>query len=575
MQIRTLIFCTLGLFLLGFTGDTTKNKYPQDYFRAPINGIVRVTGTFGELRPDHFHSGIDIKPNLGTSGQPILAAASGYIARIKVESSGYGRAIYIRHPNGYTTLYAHLESFSKEIEDYVQKEQYRLQRFDLNLYPAKEKFPVQKGQTIGKMGTTGSSSAPHLHFEIRESATDDPINPLLFGYKPEDNIPPKMHQLKVYHLNEKRETIGSRTINLVKTPTGYGIKGDTIEIGAWRAGFALKVFDHMNKTNSWNGIYSLQMSRNDSVVYSFVADKFDFDETRYHNAHIDYEEQITQKSYFNRCYLLPGNQLSMYPISASQAITGLYKDRPQEIKIVAKDYSGNSTILRFWVKRGDVKPHDTPTFDYLFAYDRINVLSTGNIDAHFQKGTFYENCYLNYSSTPDSSEGCYSAVHHLHDFKTPVHRYFDLSIAPSRPVPSHLRDKAFIAYCSKPQKVLNCGGYWNGEKLLAKTRMLGDYCIMVDKEAPTIQAVTFGTVMTGQSKMTFKIKDNFDPVGHARKLQFRATVDGKWILMEYDLKNSLLIHRFDGRIEAGEHLLRLEVWDDRGNKAVLEEKFTR
>ena len=262
--MRNYFFILLSIVLLGFSKEpiTPLNKYPQDYFRSPIDQAIRLSGTFGELRSNHLHSGIDIKAANGKTGQPIYAAAEGYIARIKVSSSGYGNALYIVHPEGYMTVYAHMQNFSKSVADYVKKQQYVKQSANVDLYLGPETFKLNKGEQIGKLGVSGRSFGPHLHFEIRDNKTQKPINPLLFGLKMEDHIAPKMHQLKVYSLNDKKETLSTKTFDLQKNGNRYTVKGDTLTIGAWRAGFALKVYDHHDGVSNWNGIYALDMYKN-------------------------------------------------------------------------------------------------------------------------------------------------------------------------------------------------------------------------------------------------------------------------------------------------------------------------
>ncbi len=565
----------LALLLCGFTAAHVWKSYPQHYFRPPVHGAMYLSGTFGELRPNHFHTGIDVKPAGGKTGQAILAAAEGYIERIKVEAAGYGKVLYIRHPNGYTTVYAHLQNFTPEVEEYVKKVQYTRQQFYVNLHPKKQEFPVKKGQEIGKLGNSGSSSGPHLHFEIRQSATGLPLNPLLFGLDFKDPLPPQLHQLKVYALNDKLETTDSRVYAIEKKDRAFSIKGDTVVLGAWRAGFALRTYDHMPGGAKQNGIYKLELLKNDSLRYDFEFEKLEFGESRYANAHMDYQERILKKGNFHRCFTLPGNRLSFYKKNEEGGVVALFKDKATKITLHVKDVSGNVSSLTFWIKRGEISALPSPVFNYKLPWNQENIISNEDVELTFPKGTFYEDCYLRFQKTNDNSANYLSPVHRIHDYKTPVHLYYKIALTPSAPLPENLKTKAFIAFCNRNSKIQNCGGFWKGEKLIAEVRSLGDYSIMLDTVAPLILPKLFSKNMQQSEKMTFKITDNFPPSGKAKDLRYRATVDEKWILMEYDAKNDLLIHRFDGRISTGEHKLRLEVTDDRGNKAVFEDTFTR
>ena len=570
-----------AILLLGFLVFSSfglewnpKKDYPQDYFRSPVNTAILLSGTFGELRPNHLHSGIDIKAHKGKTGQPILAAADGYVARIKIQSGGYGNVLYVNHPNGYTTVYAHLGSLPKEIDTYVKKAQYRKKKFEIELFPKAGTFKFTKGQKIGTLGMSGRSYGPHLHFEIRDTKTEKPINPLLFGLKSTDKVAPKLHELKVYYLNDKRESLETKTHKLIKGKRNYRIKGDTLYIPAWRAGFGLKVYDHMTGTPNWNGIYSLEMLQDDEPAYSFEMETFAFRESRYINAHLDYGEQVSKKSYFNRCYSLPGNRLSVYNNVKEKGVITLHKNKASKITMIAKDIAGNNRKLEFWVKRAEVKSFDKAPYNYLLPYEEENIIDNDALYAYFPKGTFYENLYLQYRSSTEKSSNVYSAVQHVHDYETPVHKYYDLAIRPTN-LPDHLRDKAFIAYCQPNEKVISCGGEWKDGRLQTKVRDLGDFYIMVDETPPTIKPDKFQTNMKGYSRMTFKIKDNFETARNIEYLDYRATVDGQWILMTYDAKNDLLTHRFDDKIKAGTHQFKLVVTDSRGNEKVFEREFKR
>ncbi len=572
MRLWVIIIIVIS-FTVSFT-ISNKKHYPTDYFGAPVANAVMLSGTFGELRPDHLHAGIDIKAKNGAVGEPVLAAADGYVSRIKVQAAGYGNALYIHHPNGYTTVYAHLHEFSKEIKEFVRQKQYQKQTFELDLYPQANQFTFEKGQQLGKLGNSGSSGGPHLHFEIRDSKTEKPVNPLLFGIEITDNRPPSINDLKVYFLNDKRETIETKTYKPLKSGVGYRIKGDTLSLGAWRVGFGLKAYDHMTGVHNWNGVYSIKMLLDDEPVYSFEMETFSFDETRYINAHLDYEERITKKNYFNRLYLLPGNRLSIYREETNKGVVDLFVGKPRKVTMQVKDIHENESVLEFWVKRNTVdKNHDVP-FNYFLPFEEENIVKTDDLHLYFPKGALYQNLYMKYHASADASNNVYSLVHHIHDLTTPVHKNFDVSIKPAN-LPEDFKSKAFVAYCGKNNVVSNCGGTWKNGMLTTKTRSLGDYCIMVDNTPPTITPQKFSTNMSGYNRMTFTIKDDIPTMGQAKNLRYKATIDGQWILMEYDLKNNLLVYRFDGSEAPGKHTFRLEVTDDRGNTAVFEKEFTR
>lgn len=562
----------LSLLLLSFTlidTDTDpRSAYPQDYFRSPIpQQTLLLAGTFGELRPNHFHAGIDIKAPVGT---PLHAVADGYLAKIEVSGNGYGKALYIAHPNGYTSLYAHMDGFTPEVEAFVKKVQYATEQFEQELILEPGMFVFKKGDKIGAVGLTGATLGPHLHFEIHDTRTGNPINPLLFGFKVKDQTPPRLHELRVYTLDEHWHTIDSKTLPTLKTPAGYRISADTLYVPSERVGFGLKAFDHMDGVHNQNGIYGLSLLHDDSLLFRFEMETFPHQETRYLNAHLDYHEQVSGKGYFYRCFALANNPLPIYRECAGSGVVPLNKARAGKVDIITEDLHGNSSTLTFFAKQtaGAVLPQ-RPEHDFLLYHSEENMIDDTDLRLYFPMGVLYEDLYMKYRQSEDKSGLVGSATHHLHNSKTPVHDFFRIAIRATK-LPEHLRHKAFIAH----QKRTNCGGEWDGDWLVSQARALGDYCIMVDTIPPTIQLTTFKSVMKGYKKMAFTISDNFATARNVPRLRYRAEVDGQWILMEHDAKKRLISHTFDGTIKPGTHRLKLTVTDAMGNEKVIERTFT-
>lgn len=551
-------------------------SYPKDYFMAPVDANpLRLTGTFGELRADHFHSGIDIDSKTGGVGQPVFAAADGFVDRIRVQASGYGNVLYIKHPNGYTTVYAHLDRFSSDIQKYVREMQYKRERFEIDLNPTDSQFRVKKGQEIGKLGNSGGSTGPHLHFEIRQSGTDKALNPLLFGLPVVDKTPPEIRDMKVYFLNEKREVMAGKPFPIVRRKDGtVGIAGDTVSFGAWRVGFGVKAFDKQTGHRNDNGIYAITLHADDQLLYQWRMDELDFDESRFLNAHIDFAARKRFGAWFHRCFILPGDRLSNYTRTDALGAVPLSKDRPVKVNLKVMDAAGNTSSIVFWVKRSEnMETIAGIPYQYELPWAADSRIDLEDFSMVMPKGALYEDLPFQYKTTVDESFGVYSSMHHLHDEKTPVQKYFEVAIRP-RNLPAELRAKAVIANCNEGRPD-NCGGAWRGDFLVTKVRQFGDYCVMTDDTPPTITPVVFADDMRKKSTMAFRIRDNFAIGGSADHLNFRGTVDGNWVLFEYDRKRDRLTHTFDGRIGAGEHMLRLSVHDDRGNQAVLERKFLR
>ena len=551
-------------------------EYPKDYFINPVDDQMRLGGTFGELRPGHFHSGIDIKSKTGGVGQPILAAADGFVDKIKVLANGYGNVLYIKHPNGYTTLYAHLDQFAPDIERYVHDSQYKRERFEVELSPPDGQFRVKKGQQIGKMGNSGSSEGPHLHFEIRQTSTGKAINPLLFGLPATDQQAPVIRDMKVYFLNEKRAVMGSKAFPIHRQKDGsLGLEGDTVRIGGWRVGFGVKTFDEMNNGHNDNGVYSIALYADDQLTYEWRADNLEFDETRYINAHVDYPAQQRYGAWFHRCFVLPGNHLSNYTRTETLGAVQLFKDKPTKMTLRVSDAAANVNTVNFWVLRDESNMEsfvEAPAQMDL-PYDAESRFDLENFSMVMPQGALYEPLHFQYADLPDDSKGVYSRMHHVHDNDTPVHKNFQISIKPDN-LPVELRPKAVIAYCGEGRPD-NCGGVWNGDFLTTRVRNFGNYCVMADTEPPTIKPVAFSEDMRRKKTISFRIYDNFAVSGQADGLSYRGTVDGEWVLFEYDKKRSRLAYTFDSHVPAGKHKLRLVVKDDKGNEGVFERNFVR
>jgi hypothetical protein len=591
MRNYLLYFLFVGIFSVGFQNPQSDDvppleeydthtlpdvsEYPRDYFSSPIGFPIKLTGTFGELRTNHFHGGIDIKSPNGKSGAPIFAPADGYVYRIKVQSTGYGNALYIKHPNGYSTVYGHLESFRSDIAEYVKKQQYQKESFEVNLYPNKTAFPVKKGQEVAKMGNTGGSSGPHLHFEIRHSGTDKALNPLLFNLPVPDTERPSLRDLKIYTLNDEMVELKGLTYDLNRTSDGqYKLHKDTIRVAGWRAGFGIKAYDSMSGFNNDNGIYSITLSANGQVMYQFKMEQIDFDDTRFLNAHIDYAAKKSGKGYYQRCFKQPGDRLPNYTQLMQNGAVPIYENEPTKIEIRVLDAHQNASTLTFYVLRDpNAEVPALPAYQYMLPWGQDNKVELADFKLQAPRGCFYQDVPMTFVTTPDLSFGSFSSVFHVHNEKTPVHRYYDLSIhAPG--FPAELRAKAFIADCSD-SRPSNCAGDWRGDWLHTRVRHFGDFCVLTDTEPPTITALNFQDNMSGKSSMSFRIRDNYEASGIADNLKYTATVDGKWTLFEYDLKSDKISHDFDERIGSGEHFLRLIVTDDRGNVATFERTFIR
>jgi hypothetical protein len=567
---RIILLIVFGTtFLFAFKNDN--KSYPQD-FASPVNFPIKLSGTFAELRPNHYHGGIDIKPQKRNhQGDAILSIGEGYISRIVVSAHGYGNALYVTHPNGYTSLYAHLQKFVPRIATYVEAKHYELESFELDIQLSSEILPVFKGEQIGYLGTTGHSFGPHLHFEIRDTKSQQTINPLLFGFEVSDTKKPMMQSLKVYELNYKNEVERTENYGFKMEEEGvYNLLSDTIQVASNRMAVGIKVFDNISGTSNPNGIYALSIFQEDSLIYDFDMEVFDNRETRYLNAHSDYNAWQNGEGHYYRGYRLKGNlQQNLFNKLENDGIIRLSKT-PKRIKIIAKDLVGNESVLEFFAKRSMVmKDSETKIYNYILPYNEGSIIKRKNLELYFEDSSFYETVYMNIYEIEDSSSEVFSSTFHIGEEEIPIHRPYEIRVKPHANFDGSLKSKLYIGRC-KNGRTSYVGGTWKGGWLTAKSRTFDDYVVLLDTIAPTITPLEFNGVKKPSPRLSFKLSDKGTGIQ-----SYNAWVDGKWILMKYDGKKNVIYHTFDEKIPTGTHSIRIVISDLRGNTTVFESAFIR
>jgi hypothetical protein len=551
------------------------NLYDQGYFISPIKHKIKISGSFAELRPNHFHMGIDLKSSKGSSGDPVYAVADGYISRIKIQSAGYGNSLYIDHPNGYTSVYAHLSAFDDSIAAYVKSMQYQSQSFELDMDIDPGQFQFKQGEYIGKMGNSGSSTGPHLHFEIRETSSEIPINPFLFGIKPGDSKNPDLRRIRIYNLSPGTKIIESADYTLLaRSEDSKRIKGDTLTIPAWQIGVGIEAFDYMDGTSNRNGLYNLEMKVDDEPVYAFTMEKVSFEETRYINAHIDYKERKVSKRYFQKCFVQDGNKLSIYNNRGKTAIISLDDHKAKKVSIRATDVEDNETLVEFYVKReSEIEELPSNTYNYYLKYNEPNIIIQNALELSFPENCLYEDLELFLSASEKSDPKLESKTYYIHNDKVPVHSPYTLRM----PLPE-IADSLLQKLCIVVQKgktYTSYGGTIINNRLEAPIRQFGPAGIFLDDTPPTIKKSLFQRDMRGKRYMSFIIDDNIKTSGSAKGLRYNGWIDDEWVLLEYDAKNKKLKHYFKKSLGPGKHIFRLELIDDRNNKKEFISEFIK
>lgn len=558
-------------------------NYPQNYFQSPLDITIKLAGNFGELRPDHFHAGIDITTS-GVEGLPVRAAADGYVSRIKISPWGYGKAIYVTHPNGYTTVYGHLSAYSGAIADWVEKQQYIAESFEIDIVLQPGELPVTKGQQIAQSGNTGSSGGPHLHFEIRDSKTEEAINPLLFGLPVKDNVPPTPITLAVYAAGENSYINGKgtmRKIPLVKSGDKYVFKnpGDSI-VAFGDIGFGIEAYDKETIAHGNNGVYGITLKAGGKIIYKSHLERVGFDESRYINCFVDYAEHERTSKYFMLSFLAPNDELSIYDTVVNRGYVTHSDGRYHWFTYEITDAFGNKSIVEFKTRALTKSPDQvsmpeirvTP-FIQLMMWNASNKIEEQEFTLETPEKSIYRNMEFKWSSTKASGARLSPTIS-LMDRFTPLHKAATLTI--NMPASTEAPDKLVIVREKVKGGLTSVGGTWNGKGMRAEIKVFGKYFVMRDTTAPTLKPFNFDakgtttTTFSGMSSIQFKMDDNLSGVQ-----SYRGTVDGKWILFEYEPKKDLIKYTFDEHVGKGEHQLLVVVTDGVGNETKFERKFTR
>ena len=537
-----------------------------NYFSNPLDIPMVLSGSFGELRSNHFHSGLDIKTQQ-RSGVPIYAPADGYVSRIKVGHYGYGKALYIKHPNGYSTVYAHLQKFETTIQDFVKQSQYKKERYEIELFPKENSLLVKKGDLIAYTGNSGSSGGPHLHYEIRD-AYSRPMNPMLFGLEIPDTKDPSVTSVFAYPVSDDASVNQSSEpvkLRLIKQKDG---SYKTEKISAYgKIGFGIATTDQQNGAYNKNGVYRIKTSYNGKPKIDIKFEKISFDETRYLNRYIDYTYFKEHKIKIQKLFRQTNNPLSIITQEDDNGFVNVADGFSSNYTIEIKDYQGNLvhiTIPVIGKKDNTVAKKELPNDLQYIPSESSSTIQRGVFTVDFPKNALYQGSYLNIKTSGDTL--------HLHTDNIPVHKNISISMDISN-YNALDKNKLYIAR----QAYKNTSYYTTTRRekniLTAKTRILGSYTLFMDTIAPTIKAANFtdGKWISNNKTLKIKIEDS-----HSGISSYRATLNGRFILMEYNYKKDVLTYDFnDNIITDTKNNLRLIVTDNVGNSTTFEAIFFR
>ncbi len=572
-KLRFLIF---GLILLPFA-VFAQIQYPQNDFRCPVDTTLTLAGNFGEIRPNHFHAGFDIRTN-NREGMPIYAIADGYISRIKISAYGYGKALYITHSNGYTSVYGHLKSLNGAIGSFTKKIQTLKESYEIDTLLTETLLPVKKGDLIGLSGNTGGSQGPHLHFEIRDSKTEMPINPYFFGYKIADTVKPRIVQLAVYPLSGQASVNGkhiSKKIAPVYKKGKYTyLKQDTLLLNG-PIGFGIECYDTETRSSNKNGVFSIELQCGGKRIYYHELETFTFENARYVNAHIDYESKQKHGNNIQKCFVSKNNKLNIYKDLVNSGIIDFADDSVHWMRFIVKDFVGNTTEIMLKVKSTSLLPPakirklGPDVFDCMIP----NQFNSEEFKVSIPAEAMYDDELFTYTK-PGSLAGTFSPMHKIMNEGIALQKSISISIKPVK-LPDSLQNKACIISINKKGGKTYEGGSYADGWVNTQTKEFGIYAVGIDTIAPKLKP-TFKMIQNQPADLSkaktigILASDNFSGL---RK--YRANIDGAWVLMEYEFKQNLLFYTFDASVMKGEHVFILEAWDAKDNKSEISFTFKR
>lgn len=543
-----------------------QNQVPTDYFSDPLDVPIILSGSFGELRSNHFHSGLDIKTQQ-REGLPVFAPADGYVKRIKVAHYGYGKALYIQHPNGYTTVYAHLQRYAHDIEDYVKEKQYDKETYEFEDFPEKTYLPVKKGEIIAYTGNSGSSGGPHLHFEIRDPGSR-PMNPMLFGIEVPDTKTPLVNAVLAYPISDGAHVNNdaNRTkLRLYRQSDGSYRTEKVTAHG--KIGFGVSTNDQLNGASNKNGPYRIVSTYNGAEKFEVLFEKFSFAETRYLNRFIDYEYYQTDNNRVQKLFREENNPLSLITKEDDSGYVTIDDGFDGDYTIDISDFKGNTLQIVIPIEgkqNPDPRPKNTKETDHYVYSKQGTSISKGKFNVYIPANSLYENVYLDVEDKGDTL--------YFHEDVVPVHRNITITVDASNYATEDF-SKLFIARLSSRGTPYYNNTSRKGKKLSTRTRTFGTYTILSDSTPPRVRPINFSDGKWISNNKTLKIGIDDDLSGIS---SYRATVNGKFILMEYNYKTDVLTYDFDDDvIKDSENNLKLIVVDNVGNSTTFEATFFR
>ncbi|MFV8322447.1 M23 family metallopeptidase [Flavobacterium sp. LS2R12] len=553
-------------FLFLCTSVFAQVDYPKDYFRPPLDISMQLSGNFGELRPNHFHAGFDLRTQQ-KEGLKVYAVADGYVSRIKISTFGNGKTIYINHPNGFTSVYGHLKMANGEIENYIKKAHYKEQSFEIEMFFKPNEMVVKKGEIIAFSGNTGASEGPHLHFEFRDSKTEFIINPMLFGYNKflKDTKKPVVSGLYVYPLDSKTTVNHSKRpllLNVSLQKDGTYLSDKVVANGS--IGFGISAYDTDDVSFNNNGVYKVQSFYNGKPNFGYEFNTYSFDDMRYINALIDYSRYKKMQQRVQKLFIKNPYNLSIIQADENKGVLQVTPNLASLYRIEVSDFFGNKKTIAIPIQYDLLTTIISPEpvqSNYFVKANKDSNFALANMSVFFPAGTFYEDFDLNFDVKNDTL--------FLHDDTVPAHTNFTVSIEDTKSTEAQ-REKMFIGRI-EGKKVNYNPTYKKDNVFNTKVKILGKYALVADTVAPkiTMAVPVEGKWISDQKTIQLSIYDELSGIK-----SYNGYLNGKWVLLEYDNKTRKLTHYFsDGIVADGANDLKVVVIDNVGNSTTFETRF--
>ena len=541
------------LFLFISININSQTNFPKDYFSNPLEIELILNGNFGESRPSHFHSGIDIKTQF-KEGLNVFSSAEGYVSRISIKHGGFGKALYINHPNGYTTVYAHLKKFNKKIEDYIKKIQYNKKSYQIEHYLKKDVIRILKNENIGSSGNTGSSFGPHLHYEIRLTKNQKAINPQLFGIDIKDSRRPIINSVFLYKLDSLNKI--SEPIKLKINKINDSIYQSEKVTANGTIGFGVNGFDRQDLANNKNGIYKYSTVYDNKKNIEFNFNSFFFEESIKIKTLIDYKYYIQNKSRIIKLFKDHGNNLSIYSNNKSGYIN--VENDISLYQISVTDLKGNKSTIKIPIIKGKITNSPLKNVNSTVLNTSVNNkldynFEFENAEIKIAKNTFLKNVKLNIDASIDSIKIINPEIAVFKNIKISF-------LNKEKRKGNYLALKDNNGNESFATAKLNSKNYF-----YHKTKSLGTYFIKNDSLLPVIELKNFknNDWITNKNSIKIKILDKETGIKN-----YNVKINGKWMLFEYEYKRNELFYKFDSYfINKKKNLIEVSIEDMAGNKS--------